>query len=90
MLLSLYLAAGERYSVHERLGDYPDLLSIPIVYLVGQPRAGRSTPKLPAHATIRKPVATSDLLPKVEAAMQRGGTEAGADDPSDGLSEAAA
>ncbi len=69
LLVGLYLAAGERYMLYERLGEFPELLNIPLIYLVGKPRGSRTTPKLPEHIVVRKPVATTDLLPKIEAAL---------------------
>ena len=75
LVISVNLPAGDRQTIHERLADYPDLLTIPVVYLVGEPRRGwrGEPPKLPAQSVVKKPVATSELLPKVEAALRRAG-----------------
>lgn len=70
ILLSLTLNAGEG-SAYEVFSNFPDLASIPVIYLVPDwsgPRR-RKMPHLPDHASIRKPVATGELIDKVAAML---------------------
>ncbi len=66
LVVNVSMPAGERHYLHQRLAEHPDLLAIPVLYLVGK-RASRAgaTLKLPAQLMIRKPVATSELLEKI-------------------------
>jgi len=75
LVVNVAMPVGERRSIHDFLSDDPELLSIPVIYLVPERNApGASGPKLPAQSMIRKPVPTRELLRKIAAAL--GGPEA--------------
>jgi CheY-like chemotaxis protein len=66
------MPVGERRNMHDFLSDDPELLSIPVIYLVAERiTRGAAPPKLPAQLMIRKPVPTRELLRKVAAALGR-------------------
>lgn len=83
LLLSVSLPAGEGLTVLEAIGDYPDVATIPVIYLLSvRPGAGKGkTPDLPDMASIRKPVATGELIEKVGAALNLFEEAGFADDP---------
>ncbi len=69
MLIDVTLTIGDGPTLFECLGDEPELLQIPILYLVGR-RAHRSGPmRLPDQVMLQKPVAVCELLEKVERAI---------------------
>ena len=70
ILLSVTLLAGDD-SVLDALTDYPDLAQIPLLYLLPEPTpSGRTRhPDMPRQSSIRKPVATGELLEKVAATL---------------------
>lgn len=70
IVVNVAMPVGERRSIHDYLSDDPELLSVPVIYLVGERNApGAGAPKLPAQSMIRKPVPTSELLRKIAAAL---------------------
>jgi hypothetical protein len=77
---------GPRRTVHDFICDDPQLLAIPVIYLVPERGTGRGTPpKLPAQSMIRKPVPIRELLSKVAGALS--GDLAGAETPDDEADE---
>ena len=70
IVLNVSMRVGERHFLHQRLVEHTDLLAIPVLYLVDDRLAQTDrAPVLPDQSTIRKPVATSDLLAKLEAVL---------------------
>ena len=70
LMLELQLSGEDGRSVHEFLAECPDLLAIPVLYLIAERNVpGSAAPKLPDTAMIRKPVATGEMLQKVSAAL---------------------
>jgi CheY-like chemotaxis protein len=70
LVVNVAMPVGERRSIHDFLSDDPELLSIPVIYLVAERSApGTNAPKLPAQSMIRKPVPTRELLRKIAAAL---------------------
>ncbi|MHC4427835.1 MAG: response regulator transcription factor [Planctomycetota bacterium] len=79
MVVNGAMPVGERRNMHDFLSDDPELLSIPVIYLVAERNTrGAAAPKLPAQSMIRKPVPTRELLRKIAAAL--GDPEAADDD----------
>lgn len=70
LVFDIALTAGEQHFLHQRICQHPDLVRIPILYMVGQRPSRAGTPKVPAKHSIHKPVAVSELLAKVEAILQ--------------------
>ncbi len=70
LLVNLALPFSDSTSFHDELIEHPRLMSIPIIYLVGE-RAVRlgTVPKLPAQSVIYKPVPTAELFAKIELAI---------------------
>ena len=74
LVVNVAMPVGERRSIHDFLSDDPELLSIPVIYLVAERIApGAKAPRLPAQSMIRKPVPTRELLRKIAAVL--GGSE---------------
>ncbi|MHC4142635.1 MAG: response regulator transcription factor [Planctomycetota bacterium] len=72
LVVNVGMPVGERRSIHDFLSDDPELLSIPVIYLVAERNAsGASAPKLPDQSMIRKPVPTRELLHKIAVALGR-------------------
>ncbi len=70
IVVNVAMPVGEHRSIHDYLSDDPELLSVPVIYLVAERNApGAGAPKLPAQSMIRMPVPTSELLRKVAAAL---------------------
>jgi two-component system response regulator VicR len=70
LVVNMLLPVSERRNLHDCLSDDPELLMIPVIYLVPErDPPGTSAPKLPAQWMIRKPVPTRELLSKVAAAL---------------------
>ncbi len=67
LLLSVSLPAGEGHTLLDAITDFPDLARIPVVYLVSERAAlmRSRSPVLPSSASIRKPIATRELIAKV-------------------------
>jgi two-component system KDP operon response regulator KdpE len=79
LVVNVSLTVGPRRSVHDFISDDPQLLMIPVIYLVPERSSSRSgTPRLPAQSMIRKPVPVGELLRKIAAAL--GEPTAAADD----------
>ncbi|MHC4099665.1 MAG: response regulator transcription factor [Planctomycetota bacterium] len=80
LVVNVGMPVGERRNIHDFLSDDPELLCIPVIYLIAERNApGASAPKLPAQSMIRKPVPTRELLSKVAAALGSGDAAADAD-----------
>jgi two-component system response regulator VicR len=70
LVVNMLLPVSERRNLHDCLSDDPELLMIPVIFLVPErDPPGSSAPKLPAQSMIRKPVPTRELLSKVAAAL---------------------
>ena len=81
LVVNVGLSVGPRRTVHDFICDDPQLLAIPVIYLVPERGTARAAPpKLPAQSMIRKPVPIRELLSKVAGALA--GTEI-ADDEAD-------
>ncbi|MHC4128043.1 MAG: response regulator [Planctomycetota bacterium] len=86
LVVNVGLSVGPRRTVHDFICDDPQLLAIPVIYLVPERGTGRGTPpKLPAQSMIRKPVPIRELLSKVAGALS--GDLAGAETPDDEADE---
>jgi len=73
MVVNVGLSIGPRRTVHDFICDDPQLLAIPVIYIVPERITGRVTPpKLPAQSMIRKPVPIRELLSKVAGALAGG------------------
>ena len=57
-------------SGHQRLAEHPDLVRIPVLYLVGTRAMRNGAPRLPPATTLHKPIAISELLEKIEANLR--------------------
>ncbi len=70
LLVNLALPFNDTTSFHDELIEHPELMCIPIIYLVGE-RAVRlgTVPKLPAQSVVYKPVPTTELFAKIELAI---------------------
>ena len=70
VIISVALYYNDTTSLHDDLIEHPELMGIPIIFLVGE-RAVRlgTVPKLPAQSLIYKPVSTSELFAKIEQAI---------------------
>ncbi len=70
LLVNLTLSFSDNTSFHDELIEHPELMSIPIIYLVGErPVRLGTVPKLPAQSVIFKPVPTTELFAKIEQAI---------------------
>ncbi|MFQ5949017.1 MAG: response regulator transcription factor [Acidimicrobiia bacterium] len=70
LLLDSTLPTGDGRTVHEHLVVARDLATLPLIFLREQRNERRGeAPAIPDAASIRKPVATSELLRKVKAAL---------------------
>jgi DNA-binding response OmpR family regulator len=81
LVLNVSLSLGSRRTVLDHLSGDPELLALPVIYLVpDRVGPGATRPRLPAQSSIQKPVAVGELLAKVAAALCGAGSLAGADD----------
>jgi DNA-binding response OmpR family regulator len=70
LVVNVGLSVGPRRTVHDFICDDPQLLAIPVIYLVPERSTGRAAPpKLPAQSMIRKPVPIRELLGKIAGAL---------------------
>ncbi len=77
LVVNVGLAVGPRRGVHDSISDDPQLLMIPVIYLVPERSSSRAgTPRLPAQSMIRKPVPIGELLSKIAAALGEPATTA--------------
>ena len=70
LLVNVALSYNDNTSFHDELIEHPELMNIPVIFLVGE-RAVRlgTVPKLPAQSVIYKPVSTTELFAKIELAI---------------------
>lgn len=70
LIVNLELRYNDRTSFHDELIGHPELMGIPIIFLVGErPVRLGTVPKLPAQSVIFKPVPTNELFSKIELAI---------------------
>ena len=70
LLVNLELPYDGRTNFHDELIEHPDLMGVPIIFLVGErPVRLGTVPKLPAGSVIYKPVPTTEMFSKIELAI---------------------
>ena len=70
ILMDVTLEVNERDRLYDLLSEDPDLVRVPIIYLISERTVRMAgVPKVPAKSMILKPVPTRELFRKVEQAL---------------------
>lgn len=73
LVVNVFMTIDGQRTLFESLADFPELLETRVICLVpSKLRPGVKAPKLPEEVTLRMPVATGELLRKVDAALGGG------------------
>jgi len=73
LLLDIHLGDEDGYEVHERLQKIDELAQVPVIYLTGDSSnwVQTITTALGAHAVIRKPFNSDELLAVIRAGLKK-------------------
>jgi DNA-binding response OmpR family regulator len=70
LVLNVNLSLEDGTSLYAYVSDNPELLAVPVIYLVPERISrGNAPPRLPEQAMVRKPVPVGELLRKINMAL---------------------